>query len=97
MITVTRYRDDKYVEIMLDLPQGESYIMAERLKSGRYDLGVYLPGYGFAGGDSLILYEELDDGILDELMTASTSDLIRIIRHSLPALKRLDRSLNYEM
>ena len=44
-ITVERYWDSKTLEIKLELPQGDSFILSGKNHGGSYDLSVFLPWY----------------------------------------------------
>ncbi len=100
MILVERYSNYNNAEIKLQLPQGESFILASRIGEDRYDVCVLLPWYGrqfYTGIDSCMIYDELDSESWQGIMNSPTSDLISIIQKSLPVIKQLNRETDLDI
>lgn len=98
-IHIERYWDLKTLEIKLELPQGDSFILAGKHPDGSYDLGVVLPWYlgRHSIGAGICLEENLAEEKIRSLYESPTYELIALIRKSLPALERLDRDLDLEI
>ncbi|HLD79123.1 MAG: hypothetical protein A2822_00835 [Candidatus Staskawiczbacteria bacterium RIFCSPHIGHO2_01_FULL_41_41] len=92
-IPVERYLDSENLEIRLELPQGDSFILAGKQPDGRYQLSVVLPWYEgrHSTGAGICLQEDLDKDDVISLYESPTYELIAIVRKSLPALEELDR------
>lgn len=101
MILVERYFNQDQLEIVVHLPQGESYIHSHGTKiKRRYDISVLLPWYGrrfFTGIDSTITDEDVDFEELQEIANAPSYDLIAIIRRALPTIKQLNIDADKEI
>ena len=95
-IAVERYWDTKTLEIKLELPQGDSFILAGRHPDGSYDLSVVLPWYGerHSIGVGICLEENLVQEEILSLYESPAYELIAIIRKTLPVLKELARTVD---
>jgi len=99
-ILVERHYDGNNTEIMLKLPQGDSYILANRNISLSYEIIVVLPWYGskfFTGIESTVIHDELDCETSQNIINAPNSDLIAIIREALHDIKKANHELDLEM
>jgi len=100
MILVERYSDHHNAEIRLDLPQGESFIIASKVGEDRYEVCVILPWYGekfFTGIGDTVMWDAVSSECWQGIMDAPTSDLISIIRDALPIIKELNREANLDI
>lgn len=101
MILVERYFSQDELEIVVHLPQGESYIHSPRNEiEDSYDISVLLLWYGrkfFTGVDYTITDEDIDFEELQEIANAPTYDLIAIIRRALPTIKQLNIDADKEI
>jgi len=91
LILVKRYSDSDNSEIKLSLPQGESFILANRIDEDHYEVSVLVPWYGrqfYTGIDSIVIHDELHTEDWQSLFEADTSELISIIRTALPIIKQ---------
>lgn len=100
LISVERYSHPEHGEIKLQLPPGESFILASKVREDRYEVCVLLPWYGkqfYTGIDSTVIYDELKSESWQGIMNAPTSDLMAIIQRSLPLIKQLNQGLDFEI
>ena len=87
-IKIERYFDGINLEIMLKLPQGDSYIIASKNDNEKYVASVYLPWLVLRGGiDAFGFEDEIDKEYLQEIINAPSFELIKIIRKCLPIMK----------
>ena len=66
-------------------------MITHEIDKSNYEVSVLIPWYGqrfYTGIDSTILYDELDDESWQAIFDAPTSDLISIIRKTIPAIKQ---------
>ena len=98
-IKVDRYRDSNTLEIKLELPQGESFLVAGRNPDSFYDLSVVLPWYvgRHSIGAEICFKEALDEEEILLLYESPAYELIAVVRKSLPGLERLDRDEDLEI
>lgn len=85
--------------IKLNLPQGDSFILARKINTDYYEISVFLPWYRekfFAGCCSWVIYDKLNSKEWRNIINAPTSDLISIIRKTVPIIKEQNIELDLE-
>jgi len=89
-ISVERYFDGCNAEIMLKLPQGDSYIIASKdYDDNKFAVSVYLPWLPLRGGlDAFGFKDEMHIEDLSKIVSAPVFKLIKIIREYLPVMKK---------
>lgn len=98
-LVVERYWDKEDLNIRLELPQGDSFILARRHLDGSYDLSVNLPWYKgrHSVGAGLCLEEGLMEEEVFSLSESPTYELVALIRKLLPALEKRDKDADLDI
>ena len=92
-----RYASKNSDEIKLNLPMGDSFILAGKVDEFHYDVSVVLPWLRndyFSKVDGACIIEDMPAETWKEIFNGPASDLVRLVREALPTIKKIGHDMD---